>query len=84
MSDIQFDEPEYSVPAQQIRRSLFADFLIKNGLAKDKKQAVYILLGVIIFCILVALWFLIGSNIFNGASPIHGMIPNGTSETVHG
>ena len=54
-NQIQFDEPEYRVPKHQVQRSLFVDFLIKKGLAKDQQQAMYILFGIIGVSVLITM-----------------------------
>ena len=61
-NEIQFDEIEYRMPARKVQRNLFVIFLIKRGWAKDEKQAIYILFGVIGVCILVAIWFFSGGE----------------------
>jgi len=70
---VQFEEPEYRVPRQQIQHSSFADFLIKKGWARNEQQVVYILLGVIGVWVFFTVFFILKSssteitekNIFN-------------------
>ena len=72
-NEIQFHKPEYRIPTRQIQRNLFADFLVKKGWAKDKQQAMYILLGVIGVCVLVTMFVMFGGKnepdqIYDGGS----------------
>lgn len=55
---IQFDEPQYIMSTRRIQLNLFVNFLIKIGLAKNERQAMYILFGVIGGCILITIFFL--------------------------
>ena len=59
MTDIQFNEPEYtSRPAPAPKRSYLSNLVIKSGLARDDAGAQKALL--VIFCIVVAL--IVGIN----------------------
>ncbi len=62
MNDVQFDEPQYNMPRPQVRHNSVVDFLLERGWAKDEKQAVHILFGVIGACILVSFWFFTRNN----------------------
>ncbi len=60
---IQFDEPTYNVPAsaRRVQNKGISEWLIKNGLARDKKQAIYIMVIASIASIIVAMYFSSGS-----------------------
>ncbi len=62
MSEVQFDEPQYNMSRPQQQRNLLIDFLIEKGWAKDKQQAIHVLFGVVVACVLVSLWFFTKSN----------------------
>ncbi len=70
---IQFEEPEYHITEQSAQNNLFVNFLIKTGLVKNEKQAMYVLFGVIGVCVLIIIFFISKSsntnitekNIFN-------------------
>ncbi len=53
---VQFEDFDYIRPARQNNRNVFIDFLINKGIAKDKKQAMYALVGVIGVCVLIIIW----------------------------
>jgi hypothetical protein len=63
--EVQFDEPKYRIPTRHSQHNLFIDFLIKRGWAKDERQVIYILLGVLGVCILIIVWFLSGGGYEN-------------------
>lgn len=62
-NNVQFDEDVYR-PVSTHRRSGFSvvQALIRNGLAKDARQANNILLATIIVCIVVIGWTYVGSK----------------------
>ena len=62
MDDVQFNEPRSRLPKIHIKRTIFANFLIKTGLAKNKQQATYILLGIIGVGVFIMIMLLINGD----------------------
>tara|TARA_B100000745_G_scaffold152730_1_gene99960 strand:- start:7417 stop:7659 length:243 start_codon:yes stop_codon:yes gene_type:complete len=51
MNKVTFDEPVYSAPRSVVRKT-YQDILIRYGIAKNREQATYILIGVIVLGII--------------------------------
>lgn len=57
MTDLQFDtEQEYTSQYTVPTQPLFVRWVLATGIVKDEKQAQYVLIGVAIVAILLAVW----------------------------
>jgi len=61
-NEVKFNEPNYGAPRRQRQRNLFIDFLIKKGWAKNEKQALYILFGIIGISVFIMVWVFINGG----------------------
>jgi len=62
-NEVKFNEPEYYVPKRRVKHDLFVNFLIEKGLAKNEKQAMYILFAIIIISIIISIFSFRGKTI---------------------
>ncbi len=77
MEGIQFDEPTYGTPYRPPQNRGLVNWLLKKGIAKDKQQAQYILVGVAVVAIVVGLFAFSSGNtntIQPGVNPATGEI----------
>ena len=64
MSDLRFDsgENEFGRPPQYAQGNDLADKLVAWGLVGDKQQATYLLIGIGVIALVVALFFMMGGG----------------------
>jgi hypothetical protein len=55
MAEIQFEEEEYGRPAQIEQKPFFVRLVLQTKIVSTDKQAEYVLLGFVIFCIIAAI-----------------------------
>jgi len=61
MSDVQYENQGWMQQSKQPEKKTdFTDRLVKWGVASDRKQASYILLGVALMALLIAIFFMWG------------------------
>ncbi len=83
MEGIQFDEPTYGMQTgrPQQNKGLTA-WLLKKGIAKDRQQAQYILIGVAVAAVVVMLFFMMKDDkkVLPGVNPATGeLLPGETN-----
>ncbi len=68
--NVTFDEDQYRLPTQAPADTtpLFVKWLIQSGAAKDEAQANKVLIGIIVVCILVSIFFIVQAMSQGGSS----------------
>ena len=71
MPDVIFEEPKITQRQREEMRetSMFADWLIKKGIAKNENQAILILLVFVVIAVVVSLFLFFGGGTKNNFSP---------------